>query len=171
MAASALVPPRLPGRTAAHFASHRPCTCTSRGGRHRHSAASYASTAHHLLRLSPKLAPWCRRLQAFAPLASPRRWRLHSLAPGIRVDRQACRDEQGRLDGRFGRRRCVHHIMAARRRRSTPRTVWPSCWRPRVGWVARARASSTVVWPKARMVATRPATACAVLASTRSPCS
>ena len=103
--ASALVPPRLPDRTAAHLASHR--LCTSRGGRHRHSAASDDSTSLHLLRLSPILAPWRRRLQAFAPLASPRRWWLHILAPGIRVARQACRDGQGRLDGRFGRCRCV----------------------------------------------------------------
>ena len=34
-------PPRLPSRTAAHFASHRPCT--SRGGWHRHSTASLAT--------------------------------------------------------------------------------------------------------------------------------
>ena len=49
--ASALVPPRLPGRTAAHFASHR--LCTSRGGRHRHSAASDDSTSLHLLGSAP----------------------------------------------------------------------------------------------------------------------
>ena len=39
------------------------------------------------------------RHQAFASFAPPRRWRLHSLARGVRVARQACQgDGQDRLD-------------------------------------------------------------------------
>ena len=68
-------PPRLPSRTAAHFASHRPCT--SRGGWHRHSTASLATPPHRTAP-APTQYPYslprgagsfASRYEAFAPLA------------------------------------------------------------------------------------------------------
>ena len=88
-------PPRLPSRTAAHFASHRPCT--SRGGWHRHSTASLATPPHRTAP-APTQYPYslprgaggfAARYEAFAPLAPPRRWQIHSPTRGVRVARQA----------------------------------------------------------------------------------